>query len=109
MALLTPQAIPATGIDPVFSAVTASDTIVPSGGLVLHVKNAGGSPDNVVVGDGGVTPAGNTSTGRTVMVPATTGNREIYIPAAAVDPATGLITVTHSFTTTVTCALKRIG
>ena len=109
MALLAPQTILATGLNPTFSAVSASDTIIPSSGLILHVKNAGGSTDNVVVGDGGVTPAGNSSTGRTIAVAATTGNQEIYIPPSAADPATGLITITHSFTTSVTCALKRVG
>jgi hypothetical protein len=42
-----------------------------------------------------------------VSVPATTGDRMIPLIPAMADPATGLITVTHSFTTTVTCALIR--
>jgi hypothetical protein len=42
-----------------------------------------------------------------ISVPATTGDRMIAVPAAAMDPVTGLINVTHSFTTSVTQALLR--
>ena len=92
-----------------YSAVSASDTVNPSTGLFLHVKNAGGSADTVTIGDSGVTPGGSAATSPTVTVPATTGDRMIYIPPAFVNPSTGLITITHSFTTSVTCALLRVG
>lgn len=109
MALLTTQSVGLTGVAPSYGAVSGSDTLNPSTGLFLHVKNAGASPDTVAIVDGGVTPGGSSATNPTVSVPATTGDRMIYIPPAFVNPSTGLITVTHSFTTSVTCALLRVG
>jgi hypothetical protein len=54
------------------TAVSASDTIAaaslgPRGGYLL-VLNAGGSPDSVVISDGGFTPAGNASANLTNSV-----------------------------------------
>jgi hypothetical protein len=97
MALLTPQQIAVTGTAPSYAAVSSSDTISPDANdnLFLHVKNAGGSPDTVAIAD------------ISISVPATTGDRMIAVPAAAMDPVTGLINVTHSFTTSVTQALLR--
>ena len=90
------------------TAVSASDTIAvsalgPRGGYLL-VINGGGSPDSVAISDGGFTPAGNASANLTNSV--TNGTNEImFIPSNAQNPATGLITITHTFTTTVTCAV----
>ena len=109
MALLTTQSVGLTGTAPSYGAVSASDTVNPATGLFLHVKNAGGSSDTVTITDGGVTPGGSAATSPTVSVPATTGDRMIYIPPSFVNPSTGLITITHSFTTSVTCALLRVG
>lgn len=106
MALLTAQQIPVTGLQPVYSAVSASDTITPGGVQFLHVKNAGGSIDNVVVVVPG-TLYGQAIADVTVAVPATTGDRMIFIPNEVADPTTGLVTVTHSFQTSVTQALLR--
>lgn len=109
MALLTPQTIVKTGLTPSYSAVSASDTVTAdTDRLFLHVKNAGGSPDTVTLVDAGTTPGGSAATNPTVSVPATTGDRMIYIPQSFVNPATGLVTITHSFTTSVTCALVRL-
>jgi hypothetical protein len=96
------------GSTPSYAAVSASDTIQPDGNdnLFLHVKNGGGSPDTVTIVIPGVY-LGVALADLTVSVPATTGDRMIAIPAAAMDPATGLITVTHSFTTSVTQGLFR--
>jgi hypothetical protein len=107
MALLTAQAIVTAGLAASYGAANASDTITPDTGLVLHVKNTGGSADTVTVVDAGTTPGGSTASSPTVSVPATTGDRFIPINPAFVNPATGLITVTHSSTTGVTCALLR--
>jgi hypothetical protein len=108
MALLAVQQIAVTGSTPSYAAVSASDTIQPDGNdnLFLHVKNGGGSPDTVTIVIPGVY-LGVALADLTVSVPATTGDRMIAIPAAAMDPATGLITVTHSFTTSVTQGLFR--
>lgn len=109
MALLTTQQIVKAGTTPTYSAVSASDTITADTDLFLHVKNAGGSPDTVTLVDAGTTPAGSAATSPTVSVPATTGDKMIAIPQALVAASTGLITITHSFTTSVTCALMRMG
>ena len=106
MALLTTQHIARTGLSPTYTAVSASDTFVPGPTTFLHVKNAGGSPDSCVVqvlqGD----PPGMTIADNTVSV---TNAQERLIgpinPQFFADPVTGLATVTHSFTTTVTVAV----
>lgn len=108
MALLTPQQVGITGLAPVYSAVAASDTIQPDDSVFLHVKNASGTIDNAVVVVPGST-FGQANPDVTVAVPITTGDRMIgpMVPALA-DPTTGLITVTHSQTASVTCALIRV-
>jgi hypothetical protein len=109
MALLTPQQITKAGLAPSYSAVSASDTIqVDSVGMFLHVKNAGGTQDIVTLDDSGVTAGGSAATDPTVTVPITTGDRMIYLPPQFTNSATGLVTVTHSFTTSVTCAVLRV-
>ncbi|MEO5665513.1 MAG: hypothetical protein ABIR39_19785 [Nocardioides sp.] len=108
MALLTPQQVGITGTTPTYGAVAASDTVTPDDRTFLIVKNAGGSPDTCTV----VIPGsylGQAIPDVAVTVPATNGERWIGpLNAAAVDPTTGLVTITHSFTTSVTCALVRI-
>lgn len=108
MALLSAQQVSPQGTNPSYAAVSASDTILPDGAdsLWLHVKNANASADTVTV----VVPGsylGVALADITVSVPGSGGERLIAIPAAAVDPATGLITVTHSITASVTQALFR--
>lgn len=106
MALLSRQAMASSGLQATYSAVSASDTADISGGTTfLHVKNAGASSDTVTV----VTPGtvdGLAISDRTVSVP---NGQERFIgplaPAVYMDPATGLATITHSYTTSVTCAL----
>lgn len=107
MALLTPQQVGITGTTPSYGAVAASDTVVPDDRAFLIVKNASGSADTCTV----VVPGaylGQNIPDVAVTVPATTGERWIGpLTAALADPATGLITITHSQTTSVTCALVR--
>jgi hypothetical protein len=87
-------------------AVSASDTInVDPAGLILEVINGGGSPDTVTVVDPGATPAGSAATSPTQAVAAAT-RREFRIGPQFANTS-GVITVTHSFTTSVTCNLKR--
>lgn len=107
MALLTAQQIVVTGLQPVYATPSASDTVTPTGLQFLHVKNGGGSTDNVVVVVPG-TLYGQAIADVTVAVPATTGDRMILLPPELADPASGLITVTHSFTTSVTAGLFRL-
>jgi hypothetical protein len=107
MALLSTQQVVRTGLAPAYGAVSASDTFQPGPATFLHVKNTGGSPDTVTL----VTPGNAISDvpigDPTVSVPATTGDRMIGpIPGGIfADPTTGLVTVTHSFTTGVTIAV----
>jgi lysophospholipase L1-like esterase len=108
MALLTLQTLSAPSLTPSYGAVSASDTVAAlDDRMFLHVKNAGGSPDTVTIVIPGNDQFGSAIPDPTVSVPATTGDRMIPLIPAMADPATGLITVTHSFTTTVTCALIR--
>ena len=104
MALLTPQAVVAPSLTPVYTAVNASDTITPDTGLFLHVKNGGASPDNVTITDSSTTPGGSAASNPVIAVPAG-AERMILIQPAYVNPVTGVITVTHSFLTSVTSAL----
>lgn len=109
MALLSIQQVSEPSLTPSYAAVSASDTVVPDSRIMLHVKNAGGSPDTVTVVVPGNGPGGVAIPDMTVSVPASTGDRMIpLVNPAYTDPTTGLITVTHSFTTSVTCALVRV-
>lgn len=108
MALLAIQQVAITGTTPSYGAVAASDTLVPDDGAFLIVKNASGTIDSCVVVTPGTT-FGQNNLDVTVSVPITTGERWIgpMVPELA-DPTTGLITVTHSQTTSVTCAYVRV-
>jgi hypothetical protein len=90
------------------AAVAASDTIAQSvmgaRGCFLEILNGGGSPDTVAISDAGVTPSGSTATNPGSSV--TNGTNKIfYINPQQVNPGTQVVTVTHSFTTTVTYKL----
>lgn len=112
MALLTATRPTAAGVAWSPIAVSSSDTIsagdLGSLGAYLVVINGGASPDSVAVSDSGLTPAGNAGT--TAAVSVTNGTtKAIYISPRAVNPSTGVVTVTHGFTTTVTCVLLPLG
>lgn len=106
MALLTVQKPSTAGVALTYVPVSSSDTWPNSGGEFLHVKNAGGSIDNVAIVAVAACNQG-TLHNIAVAVPATTGDRMIgpCNPIYYSDPITGLATATHSFTTTVTCAV----
>lgn len=111
MALLSAITPTAAGIAWSPAAVSASDTIsvndLGTKGCFLVVINGGASPDTVTVVDASVTPAGNAAANLTNSV--ANGTTEImFIPPQAANLATGVVTVQHSFTTTVTCVLIRI-
>lgn len=96
MALLTLQSVSTAGLNPTFSAPTASDTIAATGGVMwYHMKFSGSTVQTFTIVDGGRTAAGAASANLTMATPAS-GDRVILIPQAAVNPATGLITVTFS-------------
>lgn len=106
MALLTNVQTIGFGTLMVPAAVSASDTITadPSG-LILEVINGGASPDTVTVVDPGLTPAGSSATNPSQSVAA--GTRREFLLGPWFANSSGVITVTHSFTTTVTYNLKR--
>lgn len=112
MAALAAHTSVKTGTTWTPAAVAASDTIsaaiLGTLGAILVVFNAGGSPDTVAISDSGLTPAGSTgaSTGGSVT---NATSKSFYISPKQVDFATGLVTITHSFTTTVTCIVIPIG
>lgn len=112
MALLTATRPTAAGVAWSPAAVAASDTIsaadLGSLGAFLVVINGGGSPDNVTVLDPGFSPAANAGTPTANAV--TNGTTEVmYISPKSVNPSSGVATVQHSFTTSVTCVLLPIG
>jgi len=112
MAALTSTVPTAAGTAYAGAAVSASDTITAaqlgSLGAFLVVINGGGSPDTVAVLDGGLTPAGNAgASGGSSVTNAT--SEVFYISPRSVNPTTGQVTVTHSFTTSVTYVLLPIG
>lgn len=87
----------------------ANGDLVP-GGVYLIVKNGNAAVLTLTI----VTPESRHGdlpvTDRTVSVPATTGERIVYIPndSTYVDPVTGLVTLNWSVTATVTYAILRI-
>ena len=88
------------------AAVSASDTIqLTSGSIILEVINGGASPDTVTIVDPGSTPAGNPGTATGTAVAA--GTRREWLLTTADANSSGIVTVTHSFTTSVTYNLKR--
>jgi hypothetical protein len=95
------------GTTPAYAAVAATDTITADpAGLILHVKNVSGSNDIVTITDPGTTPAGSVATNPTFTVPLTTGDK-MYKLGPQFANSSGIITVAHSQTASVTCAVFR--
>jgi hypothetical protein len=107
VALLNTQTIDRTGLAPVYGAVSASDTFAPGDRVFLHVKNTGGRADTITFITPGSAIPGVTLGDPSVVVPATTGDRMIgpFPGGYFADPTTNLVTVNHSATTGVTCAV----
>ena len=111
MALQASQTVTTAGITPTPITPTASDTIAESSfgpsGVHMRVITAGTST-NVAVLDPGVTAQGNPGTVTPLAAPAT-GVRKLLIPRSAINPATGVATVTFSGAlTNVTYELDRV-
>lgn len=112
MALLTATQPTAAGVAWTPAAVSASDTISAANlgtrGAYLVVINGGASSDTVGLTDPTLAPTGNPGAyaGNAVANGAT---EVMFISPAYVNPATGVATVTHTFTTSVTCVLLPIG
>lgn len=108
MAALTATTPTSNGTVIAGAAVAASDTIAQTAmgprGCILEILNGGGSPDTVAITDSGLTPAGSVATNPGSSVTNAT-NKIFFISPQQVNPATQLVTVTHSFTTSVTYKL----
>jgi hypothetical protein len=114
MAAYTVQTVTEAGVTPTYTAVSASDTFTPATAdldktHILHVKNAGGSPDSVVVDD---TVSLNNAPGGTAYNPdltvSVTNAQERFIrltPVRRYLQSNGTVVVTNSFTTSVTAAV----
>lgn len=98
MALYAVQAVNGAGVTPAAITPAASDTIsktdIQSRGVILRVITTG-TATNVSVSDPNLTKSGNAGTIVPVACPST-GVRMILVPASAVDPATGVATVSYS-------------
>lgn len=113
MAALTAVVPTAPGVAYIPTAVSASDTInqtqLGNLGAYLLVINGGGSPDTVAISDSSPTQAGNSPNTTSGSAVTNGTNKAFFISPRAVNPATGNVTVTHSFITSVTCILVPIG
>ena len=113
MAALTVQVPTATGITPSYAAASASDTFTPTTGhaYLLHVINAGGSSDTVQVDDPNSALEGAASFNPDLSVAVPNGQQRMILiqPARFRNTTTGLITITHSFTTSVTVGVFLVG
>ena len=105
MALMVPQSL-ASVLTPAFAAPTVSDTIAYTPGLQLHVI-VGGTATTITVVVPGVEPYSGGPRDDLVAAAVTNATRYFAIEEEAVDPATGLVTVTYSQITAVTAALIR--
>lgn len=114
MAALTAVTPTNTGASSAGATVSASDTVARSvmgpKGAYLEIINGNASVDNMTISDPGVTPAGNALVGGTISASVAAGaSRIFHLRPEQVTSATGLITVTHSVTTTVTYKLYPVG
>lgn len=92
------------------AAVSASDTVdqgtLGGRGVLLEIINGNASSDTVTISDYGTTAAGNALTSNLSTVTVTNATSKVFlIRPSQVNPATGLVTITHSVTATVTYKL----
>lgn len=94
------------------AAVAASDTIaialLGATGAYLEIINGNASPDSMTISDASVTPTGAAATANAPSVTNAT-SKVFFISPRMADPTTGLVTITHSVTTTVTYKLYPLG
>lgn len=96
------------GVAATGAAVASSDTvdksILGSRGALLHIINGNASPDAMTISDASTTVTGAAATALAPSVTNATTKVFKLLPRMA-DATTGLITITHSVTTTVTYLL----
>lgn len=107
MALIAKQDVNITGFVPTYTAVSSSDTFDNDGRTMLYVKNGGASPDTVVLDSLVACNQGTDHNGGSIVTNAT---ERVFGPFDPVrfNDANGRVTVTHSFITSVTCAVLRL-
>ena len=105
MALMSPQGV-STVMTPTYTQPTASDTIRYEDGLILIVRNGATSNTTDIVVPGNQVYSGAAKNDLTSGA-FSNADRIFHISPEAVDPATGLVTVTHTVVTTVTAALLK--
>lgn len=112
MAALTATTPVRGGVATPGAAVAASDTIsgalLGTKGVILEVLNGNAASDSMTISDASVTPSGAAATALAPSVVNATNKAFLILPAMA-DPVTGLVTVTHSVTATVTYKLYPLG
>jgi hypothetical protein len=99
-----------TGVVNAGAAVAASDTIdqatLGGNGVLLEIINGNASSDTVTISDYGTTPAGNSLTSNQISKSVVNATSQIFVVRPSqINPATGLVTITHSVTATVTYKL----
>jgi hypothetical protein len=106
MAALTATTPTRAGTATAGSAVAASDTI----SAAQLGRNGDAAVDNVTISDSGSTPSGTPLAGGSYAATVTNGTSKIFkLTRQQVDPVTGLVTITHSVTATVTYKLYPLG
>jgi hypothetical protein len=108
MALLAVQQASLSGTPVTYTAAGAGGDIfaLPSDAVSLRIKNGGGSAMTATIAFPGTTSYGVANPSKTTSSIAAGAEVVIGpIPLTAVDPNTGLVTVTYSGTTSVTVAV----
>lgn len=103
MTLRVPQAIDIVGTDATFSAVAATDTFTPVSHGFWEVVNGSGGSINVTI----VVPGTEYGQARADVVKAVANGARARIGPLVgdlADPVTGLVSITHSGTSSVTGA-----
>lgn len=106
MAELTVQTISRSGVTPTFQTLTASDTFANDGATFVEIKN-GHSSECIVTAVIIRTVDGVTPAGKTVTVPATTGNK--WFGPFPIQDYGSTVTLTTSHQTSMTAAVGRMG
>jgi hypothetical protein len=107
MATLTVQASSIAGLAPTYGAVSSSDAFANDGRTVIYVKNAGGSSDTVAIDSLVPCNQGVDHNGGGVVA---NGTERVFGPfdTTRFNDTNAQVTITHSFITSVTCAVIRL-
>lgn len=107
MAILTVQDTTIAGVVPSYVAVAASDSFANGGRTIIHVKNGGASADVVAIDSLTACNQGADHDGGSSVA---AGAEKMFGPfdSTRFNDANGRVTITHSFITSVTCAVWRL-